>query len=65
MKLLSISLEEGISAIKAQFSPEALDENVTELTNGYNYMQNISDFNAAPIVDTPKTLMFGNECIAK
>ena len=65
LKLLSISLEEGISALKSQFAPEALDENVTELTNGYNYMQNISDFNAAPIVDTPKILMFGNECIAK
>ncbi|MEI6426596.1 MAG: hypothetical protein WCO66_04615 [Candidatus Absconditabacteria bacterium] len=65
LKLLSISLEEGIAALKTQFSPEALDENVIELTNGYAYMQNISDFNASPIIDTPKTLMFGNECIGK
>ncbi len=65
LKVLSLSLEEWISALKTQFSADSLDENITELTNGYNYMTIVSDFNASAIVDTPKTLMFGNECIAK
>jgi Pyruvate/2-oxoacid:ferredoxin oxidoreductase gamma subunit len=65
LKVLSLSLEEGIAALKTQFSAESLDENVTELTNGYNYMTIVSDFNASATIDTPKSLMFGNECIAK
>ena len=51
--------------LKTQFSADKIDENINELKNGYAYISEQSDFNANQTIDTPKTLMFGNECIAK
>lgn len=67
LKAMNISLEEWEKLIREQFSGEKWEENITDLIWGYAYMQWIwaHDGDRSKTIGNPKTLMFGNECIAK
>jgi 2-oxoglutarate/2-oxoacid ferredoxin oxidoreductase subunit alpha len=67
IKAINIPLEEGIKIIKEQFKAEVIEQNITDITAGYEYMQTlqIHDGDRSKSIGNPKTLMFGNECIAK
>lgn len=67
LKAMNIPLEEWENLIKAQFSGEKLEDNITDLKWWYWYMQSIwtHDWDRSKTIWNPKTLMFWNECIAK
>lgn len=67
LKAINIPLEEGKKLIEEQFSGDKLEDNITDLMGGYAYMQGLGahDGDRSKSVGSVKTLMFGNECIAK
>ncbi|AHB41244.1 Pyruvate flavodoxin/ferredoxin oxidoreductase-like protein [candidate division SR1 bacterium RAAC1_SR1_1] len=67
LKAMNIPLEEGEKLIKEQFSGDKLEDNITDLMGGYGYMQGLGthDGDRSKTIGEAKTLMFGNECIAK
>lgn len=67
LKAMNIPLEEWEKLIKEQFSGDKLEDNITDLMGGYGYMQWLGthDGDRSKTIGEAKTLMFGNECIAK
>ena len=75
LKIFGISLEEGKSFLKQQFSEkefssEVMNQNFLDLEAGYHYIiQNCGEscdiVNCSKAIWTPKQFMYGNELIAK
>ena len=75
LKIFGISLEEGKSFLKQQFSEkefssEVMNQNFLDLEAGYQYIiQNCGEscdiVNCSKAIWTPKQFMYGNELIAK
>ncbi|MDD3262955.1 MAG: hypothetical protein PHR61_03845 [Candidatus Absconditabacteria bacterium] len=70
LKIFGISIEEGEEFLAKTFSGETLEKNIEDLKLGYNHIiENCGDacsiINFSKSVSESKTLMFGNECIAK
>lgn len=67
LKILNIPLEEGINLLKNKFSEDKLENNITDCSSWYAYMQGmgISNWDRSKNIWESQKLMFGNEIIAK
>lgn len=70
LKILGISIEEWESFLAESFSWEILAQNIEDLKLGYNHIiencwEACNTINFSKIIADPKTLMFGNEMLAK